>query len=175
MSIADSNNTFSASNISEGSVDLVSIFLNFCRLIFNYRSDIKSPRNVVDPQQINRELSDIIRTYMEQDQTAIINRSLKEIIYLMIAMADEIFLNTEWEGKRYWEENMLEKSFWGTQVAGELIYKKTDDLLLHGETFSLEKLDFLLSFFPPELLGSNPNLIRPAKILDSSSVNFPLK
>ena len=47
----------------------------------------------------------------------------------MVSLADEIFLNTPWDGKKYWEDNMLEKYFFGTQMAGEKIFSNIDKLI----------------------------------------------
>jgi type VI secretion system protein ImpK len=53
----------------------------------------------------------------------------KEAQYVMVALADEIFLNLEWEGRRYWVSNLLETKLFQTHAAGELIFKKIDRLL----------------------------------------------
>ncbi|MDT7687895.1 MAG: type secretion system protein ImpK [Acidobacteriota bacterium] len=53
----------------------------------------------------------------------------KEAQYVMVALADEIFLNTEWEGRRYWVSNLLETKLFQTHAAGELIFQKLDRLL----------------------------------------------
>jgi type VI secretion system protein ImpK len=53
----------------------------------------------------------------------------KEAQYVMVALADEIFLHMEWEGKRAWVSNLLETKIFQTHVAGELIFKKIERLL----------------------------------------------
>lgn len=54
----------------------------------------------------------------------------KEAQYVMVALADEIFLNTEWEGRRYWVSNLLETKIFQTHAAGELFFQKLERLLL---------------------------------------------
>ena len=54
----------------------------------------------------------------------------KEAQYVMVALADEIFLNTEWEGRSYWVSNLLETKIFQTHAAGELFFQKLERLLL---------------------------------------------
>lgn len=53
----------------------------------------------------------------------------KEAQYVMAALADEIFLHTDWEGKEAWKSNLLEFKLFGTYIAGELFFQKIDKLL----------------------------------------------
>ncbi|HEX8722806.1 MAG TPA: DotU/TssL family secretion system protein, partial [Pyrinomonadaceae bacterium] len=53
----------------------------------------------------------------------------KEAQYVMVALADEVFLNIEWEGRRDWVSNLLEMRLFQTQKAGELIFQRLDHLL----------------------------------------------
>jgi len=54
----------------------------------------------------------------------------KEAQYVMVALADEIFLNTEWEGRRFWVSNLLESKIFSTHVAGELFFQRLERLLV---------------------------------------------
>jgi len=53
----------------------------------------------------------------------------KEIQYVMASLADEIFLNMDWEGKAAWKSNLLESQLFGTYFAGEHFFQKVDKLL----------------------------------------------
>jgi type VI secretion system protein ImpK len=53
----------------------------------------------------------------------------KEAQYVMVALADEIFLHTEWEGRRVWVSNLLETKIFQSHVAGEQFFQKLDRLL----------------------------------------------
>jgi type VI secretion system protein ImpK len=53
----------------------------------------------------------------------------KEAQYVMVALADEIFLHMEWEGQRAWGSNLLESKIFHTHAAGELFFAKMDRLL----------------------------------------------
>lgn len=57
----------------------------------------------------------------------------KEAQYVMVALADEIFLNTEWEGHRSWVSNLLESKIFRTHVAGELFFQRLDRLLVERD------------------------------------------
>ncbi|MBM3468235.1 MAG: DotU family type IV/VI secretion system protein [Alphaproteobacteria bacterium] len=59
--------------------------------------------------------------------------SYQDALYAMIALADEIFLNISWIGQKEWEDNLLESRFFQTQIAGELIFDKIDDLIAHND------------------------------------------
>jgi type VI secretion system protein ImpK len=54
----------------------------------------------------------------------------KEAQYVMVALADEIFLHTEWEGRRFWVSNLLESKIFRTHVAGELFFQRLERLLV---------------------------------------------
>lgn len=57
----------------------------------------------------------------------------KEAQYVMVALADEIFLNTEWEGHRSWVSNLLESKIFSTHVAGERFFQQLDRLLVERD------------------------------------------
>ena len=48
--------------------------------------------------------------------------------YIMVVLADEIFLNLAWAGAKEWRLSLLEGQIFQTQIAGELFFKKIDAL-----------------------------------------------
>lgn len=48
--------------------------------------------------------------------------------YIMVVLADEIFLNLAWAGAKEWRKSLLEGQIFQTQIAGELFFKKIDSL-----------------------------------------------
>eukprot|EP01035_Chromulina_nebulosa_P020326 gene20326-26385_t len=48
--------------------------------------------------------------------------------YIMVALADEVFLNLTWAGAKEWRYSLLEGQIFQTQIAGELFFKKIDSL-----------------------------------------------
>lgn len=55
--------------------------------------------------------------------------SYQDALYAMVAYADEVFLNLPWGGQKQWENNLLESRFFQTQIAGELIFEKIEELV----------------------------------------------
>jgi type VI secretion system protein ImpK len=53
----------------------------------------------------------------------------REAQYIMVALADEIFLNLPWEGRRYWESHLLEERAFSSHVAGERLFIFLDAFL----------------------------------------------
>jgi type VI secretion system protein ImpK len=53
----------------------------------------------------------------------------KEAQYVMVALADEIFLHMQWEGQRAWVSNLLEAKIFRTHAAGQFFFEKLDRLL----------------------------------------------
>jgi type VI secretion system protein ImpK len=47
----------------------------------------------------------------------------------MVALADEIFLNADWEGRYAWNFNLLESRLFQSHVAGERFFQNIDQLL----------------------------------------------
>ncbi|MGE4297234.1 MAG: DotU family type IV/VI secretion system protein [Desulfovibrionaceae bacterium] len=54
----------------------------------------------------------------------------KDAQYVMAALADEILLNLDWEGRDAWRPLLLEHRLFGTKMAGERFFEKLDRLLL---------------------------------------------
>ncbi len=57
----------------------------------------------------------------------------QDALYAMVALLDETFLSFSWVGKTRWENNLIEKQFFHTQIAGELVFRKIDDLLENND------------------------------------------
>ncbi len=75
-------------------------------------------------------------------------RVYARIRYLMAVLADEIFLlELPWTGRRYWNDCLLEKSLFGSSLAGTIFFERLDALLekprdrLHAQ----EAIVFLLA------------------------------
>ena len=57
----------------------------------------------------------------------------REAQYVMAALADEVFLHLEWEGKTSWP--LLESRLFQTHIAGEEIFSRIDRLLQRRDPF----------------------------------------
>ncbi len=56
-------------------------------------------------------------------------RRLEEGQYVMAALADEVFLNLDWEGREAWAEELMEAQLFDTQLAGETVFDRAEELL----------------------------------------------
>jgi type VI secretion system protein ImpK len=60
----------------------------------------------------------------------------REAQYVMCALADEIFLHEEWEGREDWQ--LLESRLFQSQVAGEEVFNRIDRLLQRNDSFYVD-------------------------------------
>jgi type VI secretion system protein ImpK len=58
---------------------------------------------------------------------------IDEARYAMAALADEVFLNADWEGRRPWKGHLLEAHLYESRRAGEAIFERIDELLDHPD------------------------------------------
>src|SRR5262245_61847334 len=49
--------------------------------------------------------------------------------YVMIAVADEVFVKLPWSGAAHWRTNLLETEQFGTRCAGQAVFDRIDALL----------------------------------------------
>ena len=57
-------------------------------------------------------------------------RLYHEARYIMVALADEVFLDLKWSGQETWGQNLLEEQVFQSQGAGDMFFRKLDKLLL---------------------------------------------
>ncbi len=56
--------------------------------------------------------------------------SYEQARYIMVALADEIFLHSNWPGRFDWNFNLLETRLYQTRIAGEVFFQRVDLLLV---------------------------------------------
>lgn len=105
------------------------VFGNFCTEIFIYKDQIIHKTENLDPKVIYKNLVVKVKDIWDRQKSVTFEQQFREVIYIMVSLADEIFLNNSWDGKKYWEENMLEQRFFGTQIAGEKIFDNIEKLI----------------------------------------------
>ncbi len=62
----------------------------------------------------------------------------KKAQYAMAALADEVFLTMSWTGRELWKSSLLEFKFFGTHVAGEMLFEKIEELLKDRDPAHIE-------------------------------------
>jgi type VI secretion system protein ImpK len=58
--------------------------------------------------------------------------------YVMVAAADEVFVQLPWSGAAHWRANLLETELFGTRSAGEAVFDRIERLLERAEPKDLE-------------------------------------
>jgi type VI secretion system protein ImpK len=64
--------------------------------------------------------------------------TLQEVRYVMAAMADEVFLKLNWQGRQYWEKNILEERVFNSHIAGRNFFKNIDNILSYNGQISAD-------------------------------------
>lgn len=79
------------------------------------------------------ELQNILYAFIREKNQQVIAENGKlagvafeEVVYIMVSLADELFLNIEWEGKPFWRKNLLEYRFFNTNCAGEKLFTNVE-------------------------------------------------
>ncbi|MDR3180182.1 MAG: DotU family type IV/VI secretion system protein [Holosporaceae bacterium] len=125
-------------------VNFVQIFDAFCLQIFENKNLMEVQKDEFDFKHAHKLMSDFLKTHLTYDKNLYSHKEIKEALYMAAVLADEIFLNMDWSGKKFWENNMLEQQFFGTQVAGEVVFEKIDDFLLERRPLFLEKSEIYI-------------------------------
>jgi hypothetical protein len=62
----------------------------------------------------------------------------REAIYVMAVLADEVFVHSEWEGREYWLNHLLEARLFQTHAAGEIFFRRLEALLRREDEAAAE-------------------------------------
>lgn len=62
----------------------------------------------------------------------------REAQYVMAALADEVFLHLEWEGREAWRANLLEEKLFQSHRAGEVVFQRIDRILRSRDPIETE-------------------------------------
>lgn len=83
-------------------------------------------------EQIQRSLRELI----ERQTQAVLRRGdpreqrrFREVLYVMVALADEVFLQLSWAGKDYWNSHLLEEYAFYSHDAGTRFFENVQQLL----------------------------------------------
>ncbi|HCI48746.1 MAG: hypothetical protein A2977_01875 [Alphaproteobacteria bacterium RIFCSPLOWO2_01_FULL_45_8] len=67
--------------------------------------------------------------YSEVSNQIYVASYYREAQYIMVALADEIFINLNWRGSEEWKDNLLESLIYNTQDSGDKFFENLDLLL----------------------------------------------
>ncbi|MDR1390794.1 MAG: DotU family type IV/VI secretion system protein [Holosporales bacterium] len=56
-------------------------------------------------------------------------RFINDAKYIMAILTDEIFLNLQWEGAKFWRYTLLEKQIFHTEIAGDRFFLMLDEII----------------------------------------------
>lgn len=70
------------------------------------------------------------------------SKKLEEAKYIMTVLADEIFINMNWEGAKFWRFSLLEKQIFESEIAGEKFFALLDESISEMNSIN-EEIAFL--------------------------------
>jgi len=130
--------------IKKSSTGFTEMFGEFCLEVFDYKKLAEKNGANLDYKAIHSAINAMIKVALDTERVELFANDAKEVIYAMAAIADEVFLSMDWVGKQYWEESMLEKYYFGSQMAGDKIFHGINRLVSEKGTVAVEKAEIYL-------------------------------
>lgn len=87
-------------------------------------------------QELSRHMLGLLEIQTLQarrDSTRFDVENLADARYLKAVLADEILLNTDWAGRERWTAHLFESTLFRTNVAGDLVFQRIEQLLSDRE------------------------------------------
>ncbi|SCU76719.1 conserved hypothetical protein [Cupriavidus necator] len=87
-------------------------------------------------QGMNRQLLNLLEVQTLQsrrDSSRFEMEDVADARYLKAVLADEILLNADWAGRAAWHGHLLESTLFRTNVAGDQVFRRIEQLLLDRE------------------------------------------
>lgn len=127
----------------ERSSFIVECFEEFYREVLKHRAFVRTKpwqktagKEEASPHATAEYVLSRLQTFLEEQAVkaryggnSFVDNYYAEAQFIMVSLADEVFLNLEWPGKRYWEFNLLEQRMYNTHSAGQVFFEKLDELL----------------------------------------------
>ena len=128
---------------NERSSFIIECFEEFYREVLKHRNFVLSKpwqktedKGESSPQATAEYILSRLQTFLEEQEVkakyggdSFTESFYAEAQFIMVSLADEVFLNLDWPGKRYWEFNLLEQRMYNTHSAGQVLFEKLDELL----------------------------------------------
>jgi type IV/VI secretion system ImpK/VasF family protein len=107
-------------------VTLTDVCSDLFLFLVTFRRQVRKGMNP-DVDQTRRQLLEI---FSEQERRvrddAKLARLYEQVKYILVVLADEILINSNWSFSRDWEEKLLEWEFFKTRVAGEEFFTRLE-------------------------------------------------
>lgn len=107
-------------------------------------------------EQIQRDLKECLnrqKAYFAQTTGGVNQHIFQEALYVMTALADEIFLNYPFRGAEQWRLSLLEGQLFETQIAGELVFRRIDAVLESQDLYRFDLAQVYLMALSLGFLG----------------------
>lgn len=96
---------------------------------------LSAPETQTIAYRIRRRLEDILIAQHTEVSSQIYAASYyREAQYIMVALADEVFINLNWRGKEEWKDNLLESLMYNTQDSGDKFFDNLNRFLDTGNS-----------------------------------------
>ena len=130
-----------AGNIPQGAADDLATrqFRTFYDEVIKARDRAAESRETdihVVAQNLARHLENLLELQTlesRRESTRFELENIADARYLKAALADEILLNTPWVGREYWTGYLLESALFRTNIAGEQVFRRIEELLSDRE------------------------------------------
>jgi len=118
-----------------------------------FRADPPPP----EPEEVKSRLVTLFEKQSVAAQTRLADHeqtAFKEAQYVMVAMADEVFLRLDWNGRGLWTRRPLEaEEPFNSHVAGERIFQRIDEIVREREAVPVELLSVYLAALALDFQG----------------------
>ena len=101
--------------------------LDVCRKLFSYLVQFRERATGVAPPGMEEVQEAILGIFAgmeaQTNPKPQLAASYKQVKYALVALADEVILNSGWKFANKWEQNLLEERYFGSNVAGDRFYE----------------------------------------------------
>lgn len=96
---------------------------------FNYNKGNSTIEGLI--VTIQKKLINTIETVNNTliEQSRLSSNNIKDVKYIITVLADETFINLNWEGTEIWKLYLLEKKLFKTEIAGDKFFEMADTIL----------------------------------------------
>ncbi len=117
-------------------LNFVRVFDAFYDEVHTLRTRIEGSRRSDDPTLSPETVRSRVQRFLEEKSSEFGRHSesfeyqqFRQVLYVLAALSDEIFLSFEWPGRDDWGENLIEKALFDSHDAGVRFFDLLDELL----------------------------------------------